>query len=94
MSNVSLCHDETPYPLPIHGLVTEFKKCKIGGFLQLQQSEDQLVRDNVPELYTGKKWKAVVEASKIDSRIKMSEVMGRTHKCLMSYLFLKIFFVT
>ena len=37
MTNVSLHYDETPCPLPIHGLVTEFKK----------QSEDQSVRDNV-----------------------------------------------
>ena len=40
--------------VPIHGLVTEFKKCKVGGLLQLQQLEDQSVRDNIPELYTGK----------------------------------------
>ena len=36
MSNVSLYCDETPCPLPIHGLVTEFKKCKVGGLLTLQ----------------------------------------------------------
>ena len=58
-------------------MVSEFKKRKVGGLLQLQQSKDQSVRDNVPELYTGKKWKVVVEASKID-RIKMSKVMGNT----------------
>ena len=46
--------------------------------LQLQQSEDQSVRDNVSELYTVKKWKVVVEASNIDNRIKMSTVMGNT----------------
>ena len=38
MSNVSFYWDETPCPLPIHGLVTEFKKRKVGGLLQLQQS--------------------------------------------------------
>ena len=42
--------------------------------LQLQQSEDQSVRDNIPELYIGRKWKVAVEASIIDSRIKMSKV--------------------
>ena len=63
MSDVSLYSDETTFPLPIHGLVTEFKKWKVGGLLQLQQSEDHSVRDNVPEFYTGKKWKVVVEAS-------------------------------
>ena len=42
--------------------------------LQLQQSEDQSVRDNIPELYKGRKWKVAVEASIIDSRIKMSKV--------------------
>ena len=70
MSNVSLYCDKTLRPLRIHGLVTEFKKRKVGGLLQLQQSEDQSVRDNVPELHTGRKWKVAVEASNVDSRIK------------------------
>ena len=52
------------------------KKRRVGGLLQLQQSEDQSVRDNVPELYTGRKWKIPVKASNIDSRIKMLMVMG------------------
>ena len=55
ISNVSLYCDERPCPLPIHGLVTEFKNGKVGRLLQLQQSDDQLVRDNIPELYTGRK---------------------------------------
>ena len=63
ISNASLYCDETPCPLPIHGLVTEFKKRKAGGLLQLQHSEDQSLRDRVPELYTGRKWKVAVEAS-------------------------------
>ena len=57
--------------VPIHGLVTEFKKCKVGGLLQLQQLEDQSVRDNIPELYTGKEWKVAVETSrKLNKNIK------------------------
>ena len=44
--------------------------------LHLQQSEDQSVRDEFPELYTGRKWKVAVEANNIDSRVKMSKVMG------------------
>ena len=78
MSNVSLYCDETPCPLPIHDLVTEFKKRKVAELLHLQQSEDQSVRDEFPELYTGRKWKVAVEASNIDSRVKMSKVMGNT----------------
>ena len=74
MSNVSFHCDETSCSLLIHGLVTEFKERKVGGLLQ--QSEDQSVRDIVPELYTGKKWKFAVKASNIDSITKMSKVMG------------------
>ena len=55
MSSVSLYCDETPCPLPIHGIVTEFKKRKVGGLLQLRQSKYQSVRANVPQLYSGKK---------------------------------------
>ena len=78
ISNVSLYCDERPCLLPIHGLVTEFKNGKVGRLLQLQQSDDQLVRDNIPELYTGRKWKVAVTASIIDHRIKRSKVMGNT----------------
>ena len=69
MSIVSLYCNGTSCPLPIHCLVT-------GLLLQLQQSEDQSVRDNVPELYAGKKWKVTVDASNIDSIIKISKVIG------------------
>ena len=46
--------------------------------LQLQQSEDQSFRDSVPEFCTGRTWKVAVKASDMDSRIKMSKVMGNT----------------
>ena len=67
MSNLSLYCDETPCP---------FKKHRVGGLLQLQQSEDQSVRDNVPELYGGRMWKVAVEASNIDSKRKMPKGYG------------------
>ena len=76
MSNAFLYCDETPCLLSIHDLVTEFEKLKVGGLLQLQQSEDQSVTDILSELYTGKKWKVAVKASNTDSRIKMSKVIG------------------
>ena len=60
MSNESLYCDETPCPLPIHSLVKQFKKCKVGGLLQFQQSDDQSVKDNVPELYTVKNCEVAV----------------------------------
>ena len=71
MPNVSLYCDETPCPLPMHGLVTELKKHKVAELLQLQQSEDHLVRDDILELYTGRKWNVAVKASNIDIRIKI-----------------------
>ena len=77
ISILFLYYDET-CPLLIHGLVTEFNKCKVGGLLKFQQSEDQSVRDNIKELYIGKKWKVEVKASNIDSRIKIFKLMGNT----------------
>ena len=71
ISNASIYSDQTSCPLPIHCLITEFKKHKVSGLLQLQ-----LVRDNVSELHTGKKWEFAVEATNIDSRIKMLKFMG------------------
>ena len=60
MSNESLYCDETPCPLPIHSLVKQFKKCKVGGLLQFQQSDDQSVKHNVTELYTDKNCEVAV----------------------------------
>ena len=77
ISILFLYYDET-CPLLIHGLVTEFNKCKVGGLLKFQQSEDQSVRDNIKELYIGKKWKVAVKASNIDSRIKIFKLIGNT----------------
>ena len=39
ISILFLYYDETSCPLLIHGLVTEFNKCKVGGLLKFQQSE-------------------------------------------------------
>ena len=78
MSSVSLYCYETPCPLPIHGIVTEFKKCKVGGLLQLRQSKDQSVRANVPQLYSGKNWKVADEIDRIESRLNVAKVMGST----------------
>ena len=44
---------------------------EVGGLLQPQHSEDQSVRGNVPELHIHKKWNVAVEASNIDSRMKI-----------------------
>ena len=75
---MSLYCDETPCPLPIHGIVTEFKKRKVGGLLQLRQSKDQSVRANVPQLYYGKKWKVTDEVDRIESRLNVAKVMCST----------------
>ena len=78
MSSVLLYCDETPCLLPIHGIVTEFKKRKVSGLLQLRQSKDQSVRANVPQLYSGKKWKVADEVDRIESRLNVVKVMGST----------------
>ena len=46
--------------------------------MQLQKSEYQSVRGNIPELYTGREWAVAVEASNTDSRIKITKVMENT----------------
>ena len=39
------------------------QNCKVGGLLQPQQSENQSVRDNIPDLYTDGKWKVAIEGN-------------------------------
>ena len=39
------------------------QNCKVGGLLQPQQSENQPVRDNIPDLYIDGKWKVAIEGN-------------------------------
>ena len=80
LSSVALYCKDTPCPLPLSSIVTEFKKRKAGAYLQLKESSDITVSENVPSLYTGRKWhvdKAVAEA---ECDLNISQIVGHTQQ--------------
>ena len=57
LSTVALYCKDSPCPLPVSSLVTEYKNRKATSLVQLQQSPDKLISENVPLLRNGRKWK-------------------------------------
>ena len=67
---------EVPCPLPVKSLVSIFKTTKTNALMQLKQSSDKLVAENIPELKTGRKWKVADAVERAESRLKLDEVAG------------------
>ena len=78
LSNVALFCQKTPCPLPISSISTEFKKRKVGALMQLEDSPDPSVADNVPELYTGKKWKVADALRDAKAEVLVTQIRGLT----------------
>jgi ubiquitin carboxyl-terminal hydrolase 22/27/51 len=78
LSSVALFCQKTPSPLPISSVSTEFKKRKVGAYLQLKESSDITVSENVPLLNTGRKWKVVDAIKDAESDVLISEIRGNT----------------
>ena len=80
MSSVALYCKDSVCPLPISSLVGEFKRRKAGALVQLQQSPDTTVSENVPRLKTGLKWLVESEVEVAKSRLRLSEIVGKVQK--------------
>ena len=80
MSKVALYCKESPCPLPISSVVTEFKKRKASSLVQLEQSLDKDVSDNVPILNTGRKWKVNEEVESAKSRLRLAKIGGQVQQ--------------
>ena len=78
LSNVALFCQKAPCPLPISSISTEFKKRKVGSYLQLAESPDPTVSENVPEIYTGRKWKVGDAVREAQSDVRVKEIRGYT----------------
>ena len=68
LSNVALFCKDSPCPLPISSISVEFKKRMAGALIQLQESVDPTVSENVPKLYTGRKWKVAEAVREVGGR--------------------------
>ena len=59
LSTVALFFAESPLPLPLSSLTTEYKRRKVGALVQLKNSTDPFVSENIPRLKTGRKFDVV-----------------------------------
>ena len=80
LTDVALYCKDSPCPLPISSISTEFKKRKASSLVQLQQSRDRTVSENVPALYTGRKWNVHEEVEAARSRIRLAKIGGKIQK--------------
>ena len=79
MSKVALYCKESPCPLPLTSMTREYKKKKASALVQLQQSGDKDVSENIDGLYTGRKWVAKEEFEAARSRIRLEAIGGDRH---------------
>ena len=80
LSSVALYCKDTPCPLPLSSIITEFKKRKAGAYLQLKESRDSTVSENVPNLYTGRKWRVEKAVADAEADISISHIVGYTQR--------------
>jgi hypothetical protein len=80
LSNVALFCKDSPCPLPISSISVEFKKRMAGALIQLQESVDPTVSENVPKLYTGRKWKVAEAVREVGGDIRVNEIQGFTQR--------------
>ena len=78
ISNVALFCKDSPCPLPISSLCTDFMKRKVGSLIQLQESSDPQVSRNVPTLNTGRKWKPENALKLAENDVRVSNMIGTT----------------
>ena len=63
LNNSALYGRGIPLELPITSIVEEYKAGKVRAVMMLRHSRDQTIRDDPPEVRTGKRWQAEVEVN-------------------------------
>ena len=59
-------------------MIEEFKVTKARLHMTLRDSEDQVIRDNLPEVKTGMKWSAREEVEAMESCLQHKDIIGAT----------------
>ena len=64
--------------LPITSIVEVYKSGKVRTVMMLRESKDSEVRDNPPDVRTGRKWKAEAATDEIVSILEHRDIIGST----------------
>ena len=76
LNNSALYGKGIPLELPITSIVEEYKAGKVRTVMMLRYSRDQTIRDDPPEVRTGKRWQAEVEVDRTEEALRHRDIMG------------------
>ena len=76
LNNAALYGKGIPLELPITSIVEEYKAGKVRTVMMLRYSKDQTIRDDPPDVRTGKRWQAEVEVDRAEEALKHKDIVG------------------
>ena len=78
LSNLAFYSHGNKLQLPLTALTEEFKVTKARFFMTLHDSEDQVIRDTLPDVKTGHKWSVSEEIDSMESQLYFHDIVGAT----------------
>ena len=66
----------TPLELPITSIVEEYKASKVRTVMMLRYSKDQRIREDPPQVRTGKRWSAEQEVDRAEAALRHKDIVG------------------
>ena len=76
LNNAALYGKGIPLELPITSIVEEYKAGKVRTVMMLRLSKDSTIRENPPEVKTGKRWSAEQEADRAEAELMHRDIVG------------------
>ena len=76
--NIAIYGHNTKLQLPLSSLIEEFKVTKARLYIMLRDSEDQVIRDTLPEVKTSTKSSAREEVEAMESCLWQKDIVGAT----------------
>ena len=76
LNNTALYGKGIPLELPITSIVEEYKAGKVRTVMMLRYSKDQCIREDPPEVRTGKRWAAEQEVDEAEAALRHKDIVG------------------
>ena len=75
--NTSALHGKgTPLKLSLTSIVEEYKAGKVRTVMMLRYSKDQKIREDPPEVRTGKRWSDKQEVDRAEAALRHKDIVG------------------
>ena len=76
LNNAALYGKGIPLELPITSIMEEYTAGKVRTEMMLRYSKDQTIRDDPPDVRTGKRWQAEVKVDRAEEALKHKDIVG------------------